>query len=130
MFPVISTGSPVSRVAASTRAQRLTASPITLKESRPAPPIEPATTVPELTPTPTSNPPGLRLLIVRASSTAHWTARSAWSGILGRAEDREDRVAEELVDVAAVPGDDRDDALEELVEAGDDLGAPTRRPRR
>ena len=44
--PVISTGSPVSRVFASTRDARLTASPITLKESRPAPPIEPATTVP------------------------------------------------------------------------------------
>ena len=55
---MISTGSPVSRVFASTREQRLTASPMTLKESRPAPPIDPATTVPELTPTPISQAAG------------------------------------------------------------------------
>ena len=79
--PVISTGSPVSRVAASTREQRLTASPMTLKlraarrrRSRPA------TTRPVLTPTPTSKSPGRRLLIVRAISTAHCTARSACWG--------------------------------------------------
>ena len=47
---VMSTSSPVSRVAASTRAARLTASPMTLKFSRPAPPIEPATTRPVLMP--------------------------------------------------------------------------------
>ena len=35
---------------------------------------------------------------------------------LGRAEDGQHGVADELVDVAAVAGDDRDDALEELVE--------------
>ena len=59
----------------------MTASPITLKESRPAPPIDPATTLPVFTPMPTSKPPGRRLLIVRASSTAHCTARSACWGI-------------------------------------------------
>ncbi len=75
---VISTGSPVSRVFASTRDARLTASPMTLKESLPAPPIDPATTLPELTPIPISKPPGFRLLTVRAISTAHCTARSAW----------------------------------------------------
>ena len=47
---------------------------------------------------------------------------------LGRAEDGHQPVALELVDVAAVGGDDRDDDLEQRVEAGDDLaGAALRR---
>ena len=41
---------------------------------------------------------------------------------LGRAEDGEHRVPDELVDMAAVASDDRDDALEELVEARHHLG--------
>ena len=79
--PVISTGSPVSRVADSTREARLTGVADHAEGEPPGAADRPATTLPVFTPIPTSKPPGRRLLIVRASSTAHCTARSAWWGI-------------------------------------------------
>src|ERR1019366_9552275 len=54
---VISTSSPISRVAASTRAAVLTVSPITANSTRPPPPTVPATTGPVLTPMPTPKGP-------------------------------------------------------------------------
>ena len=95
----------------------MTASPMTLKESRPAPPIDPATTVPELTPTPISKPPGRRLLTVRAISTAHWTARSAWLGTRSGAFQTASRPSP--MNWSTWPRwrrDDRDDHLEQLVQ--------------
>ena len=109
----------------------MTASPITLKESRPAPPIEPATTLPVLTPTPDLEVAGAAAVdrpgdLDGALHRAVGVLRDA----LGRAEDGQHRVADELVDVAAVAGDDRDDALEELVEARAPPRARPTRPRR
>ncbi len=101
----------------------MTASPITLKESRPAPPIEPATTVPGVHPDPDLE--AARPAAVDRPRQLHRALHRAVGVLghpLGRAEDGEHRIADELVDVAAVAGDDRDDALEELVEASDDLG--------
>ena len=78
---VISTSWSSSRVIASTRAATLTASPMTLKLSRPAPPIAPATTRPVLTPTPTrSSPASPRSFTRRQISIAARVARVAWSG--------------------------------------------------
>ena len=48
---------PVVRVTRSTRAAVLTGSPMTVNSSRPPPPIVPATTGPELMPTPTRTSP-------------------------------------------------------------------------
>ena len=112
-----------SRVAASTRAATLTASPMTEKLSRPAPPIEPATTWPVLTPTPTRSSPASPSVVDRPRDLARRADRAV--GVvgerLGRAEHRQQPVALELVDVAAVAGDDRDDHLEQPVERRDDL---------
>ncbi|OKH79104.1 hypothetical protein EB73_36525 [Mycobacterium sp. SWH-M3] len=69
--PVTSTLSPVWRVADSTRAATLTASPITENSSRPAPPTLPATTGPELSPMPTDSVP------VNSSDTASAISRAA-----------------------------------------------------
>ena len=66
--------SPVSRVAASTRAATLTASPTTLNSKRPPPPTLPATTGPELIPSPTlsspSNAPSTFAAMLHAASKA------------------------------------------------------------
>ena len=123
MFSVISTLSPVSRVAASTREQRLTASPITLNERRPAPPIAPGDDRAGVHPHPDLEAPGPAA--VDRPRHLHGALHRAVRMVrqpLGRAEDGEHRVADELVDVAVVAGDDRDDALEELVQPSDDVG--------
>ena len=96
---------------------------MTLKSSLPPPPIEPATTVPVLTPIPDPHAVGRRL-VVHGRRHLAGGADGALGVVgvgLGGAEDRQQPVADELVDVAAVAGDDRDDLLEEAVERGDDL---------
>ena len=109
--------SPVSRVAASMRAAVLTASPITVKSSRPPPPTFPATTVPESMPMPISRSPWKRLARrardrERGLEGADRRGRPA----VRRTEHRQQPVADELVDVAAALGDDRDHELEQAVE--------------
>ena len=80
---------------------------MTLKLSRPAPPIEPATTRPELTPTPIRSRSGVA--VVRRLRHLHRRPQRPVGVVgvrLGSAEDRQKPVADELVDVAAVAGDD------------------------
>lgn len=71
--------SPVCRVAASTRAATLTASPITVNSNRPAPPTLPATTSPEFSPIPTRNAPAAPDRTVLSMPSAAASAWLAWS---------------------------------------------------
>ena len=121
-----------SRVAASTRAATLTGSPMTEKLSLPAPPIAPATTRPAVDPDADPDPLARATLLVHGRDHLAGGADRAVGVVvvvLGRAEDRQQPVADELVDVAAVAGDDRDHDLEQPVQVGDDLLRLERRPR-
>ncbi len=107
--------SPVSRVAASTRAATLTGSPITLNSRRPAPPTLPATTVPELSPIPNSSP--CSEFVLAGDLDRGGQRLVGMIGLAPRgAEHGQQAVADELVDAAAVVVDDRHDLLEQLVD--------------
>ena len=109
--------SPVSRVADSMRAAVLTASPITVKSSRPPPPTLPAITVPESMPMPISRSPWKRLARRARDRERRIEGQVRVVGLgRGRAEHGEQPVADELVDVAVALGDDRHHELEQAVE--------------
>ncbi len=123
MCSLIRIASPVSRVAASTRAATLTASPITEKSKRPAPPTFPATTTPELRPTPTDSSP-LELILHRRDDLERGNQGSI--GVVRDAsrspEHSEQPIPDELVDVAGVGVDHRHDVFPEPVHGRDHLG--------
>ena len=121
---VIRTGSPVSRAIASTREAMLTASPMTLNEEPPCPADRPGDDLPGV-----DSDPDLEVARPAAVDDLRRLNRALDRPVgvvgdpLGRPEDREEPIADELIDMAPVAGDDRDDTLEELVQAGDDLVA-------
>ena len=121
MLSVIRMSSPVSRVAASTRAAVFTTSPMTVKSRRLPPPIVPTTTRPELTPSPDPEV-AAEALAYESGDVACGSERP--SGVIAVAlrcaEDGQEPVADELVRVAAVSFDHRDHHLVELIEACDD----------
>ena len=115
--------SPVSRVSASTRAATLTASPMTLKLSLPAAADRAGHDLARVEPDPdleASAPPLAVDEPIDLERRAHRPIGVVGDDLRGP-EDRHQAVALELVDVAALGRDRRDDDLEERVEPRDDL---------
>ena len=100
----------------------LTASPITENSNRPAPPTFPATTGPEFNPIPTDSAvPNSSRTASEISNAGSQRPVSVIDISPRRSENREKPVACVLVDVSAVPVNQRDNPFEEPVESRHDL---------
>ncbi len=118
VISVMRRSSPVSRVAASTRAAVFTGSPMTVKSRRPPPPMVPTSTRPEFTPTPTRRSPTDPLADKLGDLTSGRHGASGMVGItFGDTKYRHQAIADELGHVSTVAIDHRHDHAVELVQA-------------